>query len=218
MKRSLLITLLSLQTLIASAQVFLHVDTFWMSPTTSSYNQNATVYIKLVNTGDSSANNLVEYMMQVNTGAPFLLGVDTLNNLTTGDSVSYYTNSFSYNGALFSPGNNIVVVWPIWQSGGGGVLSDSASLNVTILSGAGMKERSGDHMNCFPSVARPGRNLQCVMMFEEVRIYSLSGQLILHQKGKSQTIKLPDFLADGIYFIETNHEGIRTRQKIVVSD
>lgn len=134
------------------------------------------------------------------------------------DSISAFgTTTFTVAGfsfdstAGFKMGGNVVVVWPVCESGFSVFVTDSFHINVFIESGAGIDELHlvNRKLEIFPIPANEKifvRNPMPEKSIEYVRIIDILGVERYSSKTLSSYINT-SFLRQGVYFIEVKNKN-----------
>ncbi len=157
------------------------------------------------------------YTTDTLTGDTASFGVNQTGGLAPFDTFAIHITNFSFdpnNQPQFSTGDNVVVVWP--AIGGDNLGGDSIILHVFIPDPAGVDDKSKVSENPI-RITKPGKNLLGVSItsqeniVEQVRIYSLSGQLLLDEKGQ-EVLNLSG-IPTGVYIIEVSSNGEKLYQK-----
>jgi hypothetical protein len=114
-------------------------------------------------------------------------------------------------GAGFKTGGNVVVVWPVCESGISVFVTDSFYLNVFIEGSMGIDEHSivNRKLEIFPIPADEKlfvKNPQPEKSIEYVRIIDILGMERYSSKTLSSCINT-SFLKEGVYFIEVKNKN-----------
>lgn len=149
-------------------------------------------------------------------GDSAFFGVNQTGNLAPFDTFTIPVNNFTFNPNVqpqFRTGDNVVVVWPKY----GGVSGDSIYINLFIPDPAGIDDKTWALNSNSIRISELGEDMLGITLIsqetiiEQVRIYNLSGQLLLDKK-QSSVLNLAG-IPTGIYIIEVNSNGEKFYQK-----
>jgi len=198
----------------------LYIDSlpgFPVLPLDSAYEGQAYTFdIVLVNNTNTAINNAsIEFNMKVDSISSIFFTSPAIG-VQPGDTVSVPITGFNFTQPQFKLGNNIVVVWPVVN--GMVIPVDSIIVDVYFvpLSSVGNLDLAEPAFRVYPV---PAKNIIYFdakqYQVEDVRIWTISGQQVLHElPRKSNAIDIT-LLAPGIYILELQFNGIRTRQKFI---
>lgn len=144
-------------------------------------------------------------------------GANQAGNLAPFDTFAVHVDSFHFDPSLqpqFRTGDNVVVVWP---SIGGNPNGDSIILHLFIPDPAGIDDNQRSEINPAIHISKVGEDQLGISVanqenaVDQVRIYNLAGQVILHEKN-ANVLNLAG-ISTGVYVIEVTSKGEKLYQK-----
>ncbi|MFT5667609.1 MAG: archaellum component FlaF (FlaF/FlaG flagellin family) [Vicingaceae bacterium] len=181
------------------------------SPTSSNFAVASPIKVMLKNYGSSLMSN-PQATLSINGNQ---VAVETISSsILPGDSLEYtFTTPFTFN-------INLVYTMVISIN----TANDEASSNDVVLAivdrAVGLTEESlGYDLNLFPNPTNGGFTMEGKNLVgnANVSIYSISGQLVVQMSETvSGKILIQEHLKSGVYFIELELNGERTRKRVIV--
>jgi hypothetical protein len=195
------------------------IDTVVGLPDTLNANSSYTFGIRVRNVGNTTYSGSFNFDFYVDTLSPgtlFSFGSGQTGGFLPGDTVTFpISYTFSINNNTFNIGDNVVVVWP--RALQGSTALDSLSFHVYIadLNGVDEKDKPTTDLKIFPNPAKDFLSFSSEKnKIEEVRIYDMSGRLVLQSKEHLKVFT--GHLTEGIYIAEAQlSNGLITRRKII---
>jgi hypothetical protein len=219
-KRLLFVLTLILASFCSKAQnAHLTIDALFNFPDTALEGTVYPIGIRITNTGT----NAYQGPLQVNIQCDSVVFTDILaftNSpsfvLFPGDSTVLFSNvngaqGYVFTANFFRPGNDIVVVWPYTVQSG--VTWDSLITALYFIPLVEVNELVYETNAVFPNPAKDHLQLKLHAgeYAERVRIYDLSGQLLLELENTQTQLEMNGLLP-GFYFIE-----VRTSERSFVT-
>jgi hypothetical protein len=194
------------------------VDSFPSAPADTVYEGTAYSFSFVVNngtntqlTGNLDINFRVDSIQSV-------VGTLAQVNMSQGDTVMVFINSYNFPTPQFKAGNNIVVVWPSVNSGTVGVFSDSVYLDVYYvpLNAVEDPEIKDLQLSLYPNPAAGEILLGEVPGYVSgyVRIYDTRGRLVYDRFFDHRAILIPS-LSKGLYILEFRSTRFTYRGKFI---
>ena len=194
------------------------IDTVVGLPDTLNANSSYTFGFRVRNVGNTTYSGSFNFDFYVDTmnGAIFSFGAGQTGNFFPGDTVTFnVTYLFSINNNTFNIGDNVVVVWPRALPGSTALDSLTFHVYITNLNGIDDTGKTNSDLKIFPNPAKDFLSFTSEKnKIEEVRLYDMSGRLVL--QSKSHLKVFTGNLTCGIYIAEAVlSDGIITRKKII---
>ena len=194
----------------------LSVNSQWPDTTTMGTPLSFNVFLKNLDS-ITQYNDSIDLLIEVDSAGilypadTIQLGLQTINAL---DTVTFNVNHTI--GSRYSPGNNVVVIWPV---NGSGIYGDSLVIDVFVLDPAIIEEN--DKEIGFVAYPNPVSNFLSVKSLwpfakgMQYAIYGASGKLVLsglvYSEGRIDLTSLPA----GLYFLELFNENNNGRIPII---
>ncbi len=195
------------------------IDTVVGLPDTVNVNSSYSFNFIVRNVGNTTYSGSFNFDFYVDTmsGSIASFGAGQTGNFFPGDTVTFpVTYLFSVNNNTFNIGDNVVVVWP--RALPGSTASDSLTFHVYVTDFNGIDEtwETNSDLKIFPNPAKDFLSFTSEKnRIEEVRLYDMSGRLVLQSKTHLKVFT--GNLTCGIYIAEAVlSDGTVTRKKIIV--
>lgn len=183
-------------------------------PDTAQVNQAYDFKFIITNIDSSNFTGSVSVKFKVDTVVS-TFGSNQTSGLVTFDTLSVDIFNYTFDpNAQFRMGDNVVVVWPSISNEPAG---DSLILHVFIPDPNGIDENK--HSTALKLYPNPVKNLLTISIsdidktVEQVRIYTLTGQMIHQENKHSKTIDI-SHLPIGVYLLEVATENETYYQKL----
>ncbi len=222
-KAQLLLPILLLLTVFSTKTQAQFIGTFSIDslvglPDTVNANSSYMFGFKVRNAGNTTYSGSFSFDFFVDTmnGAISSFGAGQTGSFFPGDTITIPVSyQFSISNNTFNIGDNVVVVWP--RALPGSTVLDSLTFHVyvTNLNGIDENGKTNSDLKVFPNPAKDFVSFTSEKnKIEEVRIYDMSGRLVL--QSKSHLKIFTGNLTYGVYIAEAIlSDGIITRKKII---
>ncbi len=192
------------------------VDSQWPDTTTMGAPLSFNVLIKNLDSA-FQYNDSINLLIEVDSAGILYpadtihLGLQTINAL---DTATFNVNHTI--GSRYSPGNNVVVIWPV---NGSGSYGDSLIIDVFVLSPSIIKENEGEmSFIAFPNPVSNFLSVKSPLPFSKgirYAVYGSSGKLILDGEVYSEERIDLSGLPTGLYFLELIADNRNARIPII---
>jgi hypothetical protein len=192
------------------------VDSQWPDTTTMGASLSFNVLIKNLD-GAFQYNDTIDLLIEVDS-AGILYPADTIHlGLQTINALDTATFNINHTiGSRYSPGNNVVVIWPISGSGSYG---DSLIIDVFVLDPSRIKENEGEmSFIAFPNPVSRFVSVKTPWPFSKgipYVVYGSSGKLVLEGEVYSEERIDLSGLPAGLYFLELLTDNRNARIPII---